>query len=62
MAKRMVANDRPVLDTRLVLQVLTSVKKGDFTARLPANWTGVDGKIAEIGKVGFVRHCLPLSP
>ncbi|MCE3243323.1 MAG: response regulator, partial [Deltaproteobacteria bacterium] len=48
MAKRMVPRDQSHLpDSKLLLQVLTSVKKGDFSARLPGSWTGVDGKIAD---------------
>src|SRR5437870_4758013 len=35
------------LDTKALLQVLSSVKKGDFSARLPSGWTGIDGKIAD---------------
>ena len=35
------------LDTKALLQVLSSVKKGDFSARLPGGWTGIDGKIAD---------------
>jgi HAMP domain-containing protein len=35
------------LDARLLLQVLTAVKRGDFTARLPVEWTGINGKIAD---------------
>ena len=35
------------LDTGLLLKVLTAAKKGDFSARMPAGWTGVNGKIAD---------------
>ncbi|MBI3652583.1 MAG: HAMP domain-containing protein, partial [Acidobacteria bacterium] len=35
------------LDVRLLLQMLTAVKHGDFTARLPVEWTGMAGKIAD---------------
>jgi HAMP domain-containing protein/CheY-like chemotaxis protein/signal transduction histidine kinase len=31
----------------MLLQTLSSVKKGDFSARLPNNWTGINGKIAD---------------
>ncbi|MEX0604623.1 MAG: HAMP domain-containing protein [Marinobacter sp.] len=34
-------------DPALLLQVLTAVKKGDFSARMPLDWTGVNGKIAD---------------
>src|SRR5436189_5706484 len=33
------------LDSRLVLRVLTDFRKGDFSARLPVDSTGVAGKI-----------------
>ncbi|MGK0302106.1 MAG: methyl-accepting chemotaxis protein, partial [Planctomycetota bacterium] len=35
------------LDTGLLLQALTAVKHGDFSARLPLDWTGISGKIAD---------------
>src|SRR4030095_14918503 len=35
------------LDGKLLLAALMAVKRGDFTARLPDNWTGVAGKIAD---------------
>jgi len=35
------------LDSRKLLQVLTAVKRGDFSVRLPDDWTGIDGKIAD---------------
>ena len=35
------------LDTRWVLNALTAVKNGDFSVRLPMDWTGVNGKIAD---------------
>jgi HAMP domain-containing protein/CheY-like chemotaxis protein/signal transduction histidine kinase len=35
------------LDLRLLLQTLMALKKGDFTARMPSDWTGVAGKIAD---------------
>src|SRR5437762_2737654 len=42
---RSVDDDR--LDTKQLLQTLSSVRKGDFTVRLPTNWAGIDGKIAD---------------
>jgi HAMP domain-containing protein/CheY-like chemotaxis protein/signal transduction histidine kinase len=36
------------LDTKLLLATLMALKKGDFTARMPSDWTGVPGKIADI--------------
>src|SRR5687767_9167318 len=35
------------LDPRLLLNVLIAVKKGDFTARLPTEYIGIAGKIAD---------------
>ncbi|MES2298477.1 MAG: HAMP domain-containing protein [Pseudomonadota bacterium] len=35
------------LDLRLLLATLMALKKGDFTARMPSDWTGVSGKIAD---------------
>src|SRR5262249_11265566 len=35
------------VDERVLLSVLTSFKKGDFTARLPVDWTGVAGRISD---------------
>src|SRR5262249_47687932 len=33
--------------SRQLLQVLLAYKAGDFSVRLPADWTGVPGKIAD---------------
>jgi signal transduction histidine kinase/ActR/RegA family two-component response regulator len=35
------------LDPTVLLSVLAQVKRGDFTARLPLEWTGVAGKVAD---------------
>ncbi|MFY9153953.1 MAG: HAMP domain-containing protein [Prolixibacteraceae bacterium] len=35
------------LDPKELLKILTAVKKGDFTVRLPEDLTGIDGKIAD---------------
>ena len=35
------------LDPRLLLQALQRVSSGDFSVRLPGDWTGVEGKIAD---------------
>ncbi|MGH7467778.1 MAG: HAMP domain-containing protein [Longimicrobiales bacterium] len=35
------------LDVRQLLRALQQVKAGDFTVRLPADWTGIDGKVAD---------------
>src|ERR1700716_1060666 len=34
------------IDSRVTLGVLAAVKRGDFSARMPANWTGGAGKVA----------------
>ena len=35
------------LDTRALLGALVALKKGDFTVRLPVEWTGLPGKVAD---------------
>ncbi len=35
------------LDTKLLLATLMALKKGDFSVRMPSDWTGVSGKIAD---------------
>ncbi|AKH38868.1 MULTISPECIES: response regulator [Nitrosomonas] len=35
------------LDVRLLLKVLTALKKGNFVIRMPSDWTGLPGKIAD---------------
>jgi HAMP domain-containing protein len=35
------------LDRRLLLLALQSVRSGDFSVRLPNDWSGIDGKIAD---------------
>ncbi|MEP6937811.1 MAG: HAMP domain-containing protein, partial [Chthoniobacterales bacterium] len=35
------------IDLKQVLSALSAFKRGDFTARLPAEWTGVAGKVAD---------------
>ncbi len=35
------------LDSRLLLSTLAAVKKGDFSVRLPAEWTGLAGRISD---------------
>jgi CheY-like chemotaxis protein/HAMP domain-containing protein/signal transduction histidine kinase len=44
-----VANSRAetALDTKLLLKTLTAFKKGDFSVRLPSDWTGESGRIAD---------------
>jgi len=34
-------------DPRLLLSVLTATKKGDFSARMPLDWIGIHGQIAD---------------
>jgi signal transduction histidine kinase/HAMP domain-containing protein/ActR/RegA family two-component response regulator len=41
------ATDDTVLDGELLLQVLSDLRAGDLTARMPVHWTGVPGKIAD---------------
>jgi HAMP domain-containing protein/CheY-like chemotaxis protein/signal transduction histidine kinase len=47
MATQITSPAGDAIDRRLLLQVLTAVKNGDFAARLPVEWTGIDGKIAD---------------
>ena len=35
------------LDATAILTALTALKKGDFSVRLPVDWTGVAGKVAD---------------
>ncbi len=42
-----VSLNHEVIDTACLLQALTALKKGDFSARLPMEWTGVAGKVAD---------------
>src|SRR5262245_36998890 len=35
------------VDERKLLEVLTALRKGNFTPRLPAKWTGMAGKVAD---------------
>ena len=35
------------LDVKLLLETLKALKKGDFSIRLPSDWTGLAGKIAD---------------
>ena len=35
------------IDVKVLLQFLAQVKAGDFTARMPLEWTGVAGKVAD---------------
>jgi hypothetical protein len=35
------------IDTRALLTALSALRKGDFSVRLPLDWTGVAGKVAD---------------
>jgi hypothetical protein len=35
------------VDAKVLLGVLAQVREGDFSARMPLDWTGVAGKIAD---------------
>jgi CheY-like chemotaxis protein/HAMP domain-containing protein len=39
--------DSDCVDGKALLSVLAQVKSGDFTARMPLEWTGVAGKVAD---------------
>ena len=39
--------DTDAVDAKVLLSVLAQVKGGDFTARMPLDWTGVAGKVAD---------------
>jgi HAMP domain-containing protein/CheY-like chemotaxis protein/signal transduction histidine kinase len=36
------------LDMRVLLAVLTAYRNGDFSVRMPADWTGLPGKVADM--------------
>ena len=42
------------IDIKLLLTALTALKKGDFSIRLPLDWNGTAGKIAD--DAGGVRR------
>jgi len=44
MPARVVSKDE--VDPRVTLKVLSAVKRGDFSARMPATWTGAAGRVA----------------
>jgi len=35
------------IDAKVLLSVLAKVREGDFSARMPLEWTGVAGKVAD---------------
>src|SRR5258708_8058927 len=44
-------------DTSQLLSALMAFKRGDFSARLPEDWTGVSGKVADTFKPGIGANC-----
>ncbi len=34
-------------DMEVLLEALLSLRKGDFSVRLPCDWTGIEGKVAD---------------
>ena len=44
MASKVAADN--TIDPRVMLSVINAVKRGDFSVRLPAKWTGNAGKVA----------------
>ena len=46
-ARAAVPAEVETLDIELLLGVLSHVKAGDFTARMPVYWTGMAGKVAD---------------
>src|SRR5258707_10605267 len=42
-----VLEEDPALDASKLLLALRAVRKGDFSVRLPENWTGLSGKVAD---------------
>ena len=41
------ANGAALSNQTKLLNALTAFRKGDFSVRLPIDWTGIDGKIAD---------------
>jgi len=40
-------NTAQAIDTKALLTALSALRRGDFSARLPLDWTGVAGKVAD---------------
>jgi hypothetical protein len=40
-------NDGDRVDSKQLLAALTAFKRGDFSAQLPDDWTGIAGKVAD---------------
>ena len=51
----MMTNTAEEMDAKLLLAALTALKKGDFSVRMPTDWTGVAGKIADERKAYLAR-------
>ena len=47
MQAALLADRSEELDEAVLLTVLSDVKSGDFSVRMPLDWTGVAGKIAD---------------
>ncbi len=47
MATRTATVTETTIDERVLLAALTALKRGDFSARLPADWRGLSGRIAD---------------
>ena len=47
-SRQAAATSLPMVDQELLLEVLTSFRKGNFTVRMPSNLTGIPGKIADL--------------
>ncbi|MBV8417880.1 MAG: HAMP domain-containing protein [Verrucomicrobia bacterium] len=45
--RRKVRRDPAAHTTRALLNALTTLKSGDFSVRLPLDWVGIDGKVAD---------------
>src|SRR6266567_3808263 len=39
-------NGADAIDSKVALRVLASVQRGDFSVRMPADWSGSAGKVA----------------
>lgn len=46
-ARNRAPSDGVNFDTGLLLSALMAFRRGDFSARLPDDWTGLPGKIAD---------------
>jgi len=47
------------VDTAALLKVLVALRDGDFSARLPSDWTGIAGKVALAAKPTFAASPVP---